>query len=388
MRLERYTGQAYDLNNVQLAEGTSVSRIEILRTGTWNHPKYGKLNITTTTLKNLNDNFKAGVRKAVPVDREHITDGGAVGWINNLELSEDGSILFADVEWNADGVADIKSKRYRFISADFMSKYSSKTDSKVFNDVLLGAAITTRPYIEELSEVSLSEMSSFEEGGEVQMTKEEMRKKLLSDPNYVPAENDKELCDTVRKEIASDAKKMSDKEESATQLSEGGVSYKKYNDGTVTLSEDQLKVLISNAAEGSEAKKENEKIKLSDKVGEFIFSEKNETGVFVPAAKDELLDLVVTLSEEQRSKLYNVLGHMKKLDPKMFSEQGSGTTKTEEGDSEVPEGVSEGSHKLTERANKLLSENVAKYAGNDRQAYYDAEAQLLNEGVLKKGENY
>lgn len=157
----RYLG-----NNLALEEAAELNRIQILRTGTFHHPAYGKFTITDDTLETMVKNFQ-DVRPKAPtelvVDFEHLSAGDltdpkqgvAAGWVKDL-IKQDGR-LFADVEWNQEAAEAIKKKEFRFISPEFDLNYTDKETGKKTGPTLISVALTNRPFLEGMEPVVLSE---------------------------------------------------------------------------------------------------------------------------------------------------------------------------------------------------------------------------------------
>lgn len=155
----------YLSDSLELEEGAELNRIQILRTGTFHHPQYGKFVITDETLETMVKNFQE-VRPKSPtelvVDFEHLSagdltdpkQGKAAGWIKSL-VKQDGG-LFADVQWNEEAAEAIKKKEFRFISPEFDLNYTDKESGKKVGPTLISAALTNRPFLEGMAPVVLS----------------------------------------------------------------------------------------------------------------------------------------------------------------------------------------------------------------------------------------
>lgn len=95
----------------------------------------------------------------IPVDYDHAgADGGstvAAGWFTGdaeVRDTDDGPKLYAIVEWTPQGLEDVKSKRFRFISPEFSFKNTdSKTGLMTKAKELLAATVTNRPFFDELA---------------------------------------------------------------------------------------------------------------------------------------------------------------------------------------------------------------------------------------------
>lgn len=130
--------------------------IQLLRTGKWNHPKYGPILITEKTFDDIIHNFEENVRGVdLAIDTEHKADKGAKGWIK--EVFKDGAKLFAEVNWTPSGEKAIKDGEYKYISAEYSPLYTDTESGQNFRNVLVGAALTNRPFIKDMDPVLLSE---------------------------------------------------------------------------------------------------------------------------------------------------------------------------------------------------------------------------------------
>ncbi|KKN51401.1 hypothetical protein LCGC14_0622980 [marine sediment metagenome] len=118
--------------------------------GTYKHPLYGAIKVSRDTSKEMVKNFNDGVyQERVPLDAEHETKlSGAVGWITHLKMNADGSVD-ADVEWNERGEEMIRDDRFKFISPEWFDNWSDPATGEEFEQVLVGAALTTRPFFKE-----------------------------------------------------------------------------------------------------------------------------------------------------------------------------------------------------------------------------------------------
>lgn len=118
--------------------------------GELKHERYGKVAFTPEKAQRLVDNFKRGVYQSrIPIDAEHQTKlSGAVGWITDMRVNDNGSVD-ALAEWTDRGTKLLANKRFGYISPEFFPLWTDPFNEEVHNDVAIGAAITTRPYIKE-----------------------------------------------------------------------------------------------------------------------------------------------------------------------------------------------------------------------------------------------
>lgn len=180
-----------DLSGVTLSEenNTNSSWVHALPLGSYKHPIYGTIDITLDRVKRFAQSVVDKVRGIEPsINYDHNNNAPAAGWVKNAEQRSDGLWLF--VEWTADAVDAIKKKTYRYFSAEFADEWDNSQDKK-FSDVILGGALTNRPFMKNLVPVNLSEATydnAFElvaavqgttveslKGGKTDMTPEEIK---------------------------------------------------------------------------------------------------------------------------------------------------------------------------------------------------------------------
>lgn len=133
--------------------------------GTYKHPAYGSIKITKERNANFVDNFNAGIyQEKVPIDAEHQTKlSGAVGWMTELRQNTDGSVD-AKVEWTDRGTKAIEDESFKYFSPEWYDTWLDPINNKTYKDVLIGGALTTRPFFKEkaLKPLVASELRSGE----------------------------------------------------------------------------------------------------------------------------------------------------------------------------------------------------------------------------------
>jgi phage I-like protein len=218
---------------ILLSEDSQISnRVQLFRTGEFHHEEYGKFSITPKMLNEMKQNFDAKVRGIdIAIDYRHDSEDIAAGWITALELTEDGSELWAQVTWTPKGSKVLSEKEFRYLSPEFTNQYQDAETLKKFGPVLMGAGLTNRPFIKSMEPVvELSEIQS-KENKTMDMTPEEMKAKM----DELMAENaqlkeqlsqmqgEKDLADKAQA-VACEEKKMAEKKiEFLKLLSEGKV---------------------------------------------------------------------------------------------------------------------------------------------------------------------
>lgn len=123
--------------------------------GTYTHQEYGKIEITQEGNEQFASQFNDGVYQTyqgephVPIDAEHQTKlSGAVGWINELRVNEDGSVD-AKTEWTERGEKLLKTDQFKFFSPEWYSSWTDPATEQTYSNVAIGGAITTRPWFKE-----------------------------------------------------------------------------------------------------------------------------------------------------------------------------------------------------------------------------------------------
>ena len=116
--------------------------------GEYKHPQYGTIKITKARNARFVDNFGVYQDK-IPLDFEHDTKmSGAVGWITELEQNKDGSVD-ALVDWTDRGRSAIEEDRFKYFSPEWYDSWKDPVTEKVYKDVLIGGALTTRPFFKD-----------------------------------------------------------------------------------------------------------------------------------------------------------------------------------------------------------------------------------------------
>jgi hypothetical protein len=137
--------------------GDPRSEIELVPAGAWNHPIYGKFNVTAADLRQFEDNFNQRVYgQDVALDIEHQpSPEGAPGWI--MSVRADDQRLYGRIEWTDYGERLLAQHRFRYISPEFYPEYTRAADGLKFRNVLTSAALTNRPFFKDLAPVTMME---------------------------------------------------------------------------------------------------------------------------------------------------------------------------------------------------------------------------------------
>ncbi len=123
--------------------------------GKWKHPEWGDVTVTAADLKEFAKNFKDGIyQEHIPIDAEHQTKlSGACGYFTDVKVGgpkgEPG--LWAQAEWTDRGKTLLTKERYRYFSPEWYQTWKQPDTNKEFSNVLVGGALTTRPFFKDQS---------------------------------------------------------------------------------------------------------------------------------------------------------------------------------------------------------------------------------------------
>jgi hypothetical protein len=130
----------------------SRARFQVFKTGSWQHPSYGRIKITQADLYNMKNNFDRG-KRALVVDYDHGTDVRvtpeqriAAGWIESAEVVGDG--LYVTAKMTERAAKRIRDGEYRMISPTWTPDFISKETGRSMGITLLRAALTNTPFID------------------------------------------------------------------------------------------------------------------------------------------------------------------------------------------------------------------------------------------------
>lgn len=118
--------------------------------GEYDHPAYGTISLSAERIDRFVANHNARVyQQRIPIDAEHQTKlSGALGYLGDARVEPDGSVS-ASVEWTPRGEQLVKSGGFRYVSPEWYDDWSDPATGETFDDVLIGLAITTRPFFKE-----------------------------------------------------------------------------------------------------------------------------------------------------------------------------------------------------------------------------------------------
>lgn len=118
--------------------------------GSYKHNLYGQIDVTPDLNQSLVDSVKNRVyQEHIPLDAEHQTKlSGAVAWLQDMRLNEDGS-GDALVEFTPRGRSLVASGGFKYMSPEWYPTWSEPSTGEVHKNVVVGGAITTRPFFKD-----------------------------------------------------------------------------------------------------------------------------------------------------------------------------------------------------------------------------------------------
>lgn len=142
--------------NLSLDGDTPTTWVTVTKIGRFYDPRYGEFDITRQMLSEMVANFDKGTYgQDVFLDVAHKPSDGAAGKF--LKLSIEGNKLRALIEWTPYGVDAVKTRGFKYLSADYSENFQDNEKRAQHGPLLFGAGLTIRPVIKGLDPVQLSE---------------------------------------------------------------------------------------------------------------------------------------------------------------------------------------------------------------------------------------
>jgi hypothetical protein len=152
--------------DVPALDGGNEVWIEVLPARTFFTPQYGPVEVTKNKLLRFIKNFNDRVRgQDIATDYDHGADRSkgnqASGWFKELTLKPSSSdptlpSLFARVELTDDAAREVKAKKYRYFSLEWLDEWMNNDGAK-YEDVIIGGALTNRPVAKNILPINFSE---------------------------------------------------------------------------------------------------------------------------------------------------------------------------------------------------------------------------------------
>lgn len=313
--------------------------LHVVPTGKWQHPVYGEMEITPSDIAEFVRNFKDKVRRDIPITAGHDNgmNGGeleAIGWFKELyDRGVNG--LWAYVEWTDEGARLLQEGAFKYFSPEFYEEYSDPETGRVYHNVLVGGALTNKPYFKELEApvLSFSEpviMNQFNEHMDLNTIVAKKAEELSADEKAFLREHKGELDADQQSAFASVLEEAAPEEKPAEEplveedkpAEETTPVVASEKGKVITMSEAEVNALRKAADDGAKALQKIEASERSAIVKKMIFSAQNLTGKFLPKQETAVESFVKTLSEKQRDQFVNIVNNMPKGDPAIFAEIG------------------------------------------------------------------
>ena len=344
--------------------GKIPKEIHVLPIGAWDHPFYGKIVITQSDIDEFVANFDRNLRKGVPITEGHevMDEKPAVGWVTDL-FSRGGDGLGAKIQWTEKGKELLSEKSYKYFSPEFYREYEDPETREIHRNVLVGGALTNKPYFKELDAIVISSeniiSNQFNEESTMDLTtifgkqvsewtdeekafvkeskdlsddQKETAKDVLAEEGGSEDETDEQKTEREEKETgdANEEKGLNrDGTEKEGGEGDGGEEKKEGDGGTeasekkgmVSINASELKILKEKADQGQEAYIAMREMTIKGDVAKLTFTEKNKDGKFLPKTADQVKKFMETLSPEQYSAFLVIMKEVPKTN--IFGEVGA-----------------------------------------------------------------
>jgi Mu-like prophage I protein len=144
-----------DVSGLAFDENSDSVWVHALPVGDFNHPIYGPIKVSVDRAKKFAESVIKKVRGIdLSINYVHNNNEGAAGWVRNAEARDNGLWLF--VEFVKDAAQQIREKKWKYFSAELTDEWTNP-EGKKFADVILGGALTNRPWMKNLLPINLSE---------------------------------------------------------------------------------------------------------------------------------------------------------------------------------------------------------------------------------------
>ncbi len=131
-----------------------LKEMVILPFQTFYDSRFGKIEHTRRIAEQLKKNFNV-LPYPVPIFLSHKSDSGKYGEVRSLKVNDDG--LAAEIEFNAEGEALIKSGRYDYLSPAYHENYVDKRTGKGAGETLIEVSLTPTPAQPGMQRIALTE---------------------------------------------------------------------------------------------------------------------------------------------------------------------------------------------------------------------------------------
>jgi hypothetical protein len=152
--------------DVPSLDGGNEVWVECLPARIYHTPNYGEVQVTKDKLARMVQNFNARVRgQDISTDFDHGMDRAkgnqASGWYREMTLRPSSTdptqpSLFARIELTDDAAREIKQKKWRYFSLEWLDDWLDN-NGRTHLDVVTGGAFTNKPVAKNIMPINLSE---------------------------------------------------------------------------------------------------------------------------------------------------------------------------------------------------------------------------------------
>lgn len=357
---------AVDLQGAELkfsGDGENRTWIQAMTLGTYKHPIYGQIKITSERIANFVRNFKNNVRdQELDIDYDHkAVTQKAAGWVKDVEDRGLEGLWYL-VEWTAEAKRALQEKEYRYFSPEFADEWVHPKSGQKFKDVLFGGALTNRPFLKDILPINLSDFGHIN----IPMGDSNMNELLMK------------LADLLGIELSD---KDSD-EDNVTKLSDEIKALKERADKPASEDQDdQLKKLAETnpviarlLAERAEDRRAIVELQARNRLSEItaMFNEaKSDKFDLPPAFVAEVKPIVVKLAESDATKLMAAIKKLTETGLVQLGEVG-GTNPNNRNDGDLVKLFHEEIDKLTAGEKGLSYADAVTKICNERPELFDA----------------
>jgi hypothetical protein len=155
--MAKRVGYLVDVSSIMLDEAKG-SWIQAMPVGTYSHPVFGDMVFDQQRLQAYAASVTNKIlQKDLDIDYDHKARfDHAAGWVQNAQVRDNGLWLY--VTWTPAAEQKLRDKEYRYFSPEFIDEWTDPKSLITYKDVLLGGALTNRPFLKDLVPINLSEM--------------------------------------------------------------------------------------------------------------------------------------------------------------------------------------------------------------------------------------
>jgi hypothetical protein len=190
-------------------------KIPIATVGEWHHPQYGKVEFTQEKLEEIKANIESNeLGWEPPLFYGHPTDGGASskGFLEKIFVEED--TLFGIWAVSKTVYDQVQNDEFRYSSSEFITNFTSKRTGKEIGNVLIGMALTNRPFIPDLPRnVALEEEGTIYKFSTELTFQETADSKLSTAPDLGEVEDNEDSVQDKKQETTMTQNSLDQKQE-------------------------------------------------------------------------------------------------------------------------------------------------------------------------------